>query len=508
MYKDEEMLFNSLEYIFFLPIVVFVYYLMPKRLRYIWLLSVSYYFYMQWNQLYISLLFLCTLITYIGGFVLEKLNNSEKNTDGKNRWKKRICFILCMAANLGILAFFKYASFGVSLFNRALACIGASPISWKPNILLPVGISFYTLQALGYLIDVYRGDIYAERNFIRYALFVSFFPQLVAGPIERSKNLLVQLHEYHPFDYEKLRKGLMLILYGLFLKMVIADRAAIIVDTVYGNSSAYPGIYVVVATFFFAIQIYCDFYGYSMIARGSALLMGITLMDNFQAPYFSKSVREFWRRWHISLSGWFRDYLYIPLGGGRKGSVCKEANRLFVFAVSGLWHGASLAFLVWGLLNGMYQVMEDLVNQFRQKLQSFVGGRVQTAMRFSKRLFQTMLTFLLVTAAWLFFRSGGLSESLEIIRNLFGSQNLAILFDGSLYGLGVDRNYMYVLLASILVLFVVDYYKYQGKDVADIFLRQGWWFRTAAIMMLIFTIFLYGCYGEMYDTQQFIYFQF
>lgn len=502
------MLFNTLEYILFLPIVVLVYYLMPKKLRYIWLLGVSYYFYMQWNQLYILLLFLCTLITYIGGLVLEKLKNSEKDADGKNKWEKRVCFILCMVANLGILAFFKYASFGISLFNRALACIGASPVSWEPDILLPVGISFYTLQALGYLVDVYRGDIYAERNFIRYALFVSFFPQLVAGPIERSKSLLVQLHKYHPFDYEKFRKGLMLILYGLFLKMVIADRAAIIVDRVYGDSLAYSGIYVVVATFFFAIQIYCDFYGYSMIARGSALLMGITLMDNFQAPYFSKSVREFWRRWHISLSGWFRDYLYIPLGGSRKGNVHKEANRLFVFAVSGLWHGASLGFVAWGLLNGIYQVMEDLVNQFRQKLHSVAGGRVQTAMRFSKKLFQTMLTFVLVTAAWLFFRSGGLSESLEMIRNLFGSQNLTVLFDGSLYGLGVDRNNMYVLFVSILVLFVVDYYKYQGKDVADIFLWQGWWFRTAVIMMLVFTILLYGCYGEMYDTQQFIYFQF
>lgn len=508
MYRDEEMLFNTPEYILFLPIVVFLYYLVPKRLRYIWLLGVSYYFYMQWNPLYLALLLFCTLITYAGGLILEKLKSPEADREGKGEWKKRLCFFLCITANLGVLAFFKYASFGISLLNRMLSWMDVSPVSWEPNILLPVGISFYTLQALGYLIDVYRGDIYAEKNLIRYALFVSFFPQLVAGPIERSKNLLVQLHEFHSFDYEKLRKGLLLILYGLFLKMVIADRAAVIVDTVYKDSSTYPGFYIVVATFFFAIQIYCDFYGYSTIARGSALLMGITLMDNFQAPYFSKSVREFWRRWHISLSGWFRDYLYIPLGGSRRGVVRKEANRLFVFAVSGLWHGASLAFLTWGLLNGIYQVAEDLVDQFRRKLQSLGGERARTAERFSKGLFQTMRTFFLVTAAWLFFRSGGLSESLEMIRNLFGSQNLTILFDGSLYGLGVGRNYMYVLLASILLLFVVDYHKYQGRDVADIFLRQGWWFQTAVIMLFIFTILLYGCYGEMYDTQQFIYFQF
>lgn len=491
------MLFNTVEYILFLPIVVSVYYLIPKKIRYIWLLIVSYYFYMHWNPFYIVLLLFCTVITYIGGLCMEKYEN-----------RKRLCLILCVGADLGILAFFKYVSFGISLLNRALSCFALSPVLWEPDILLPVGISFYTLQALGYLIDVYRGDIYAEKNFVRYALFVSFFPQLVAGPIERSKNLLVQLHEFHSFDYEKLRKGLTLILYGLFLKMVIADRAAIIVDTVYGNSSVYRGFYIAFATVMFAIQIYCDFYGYSTIARGSALLMGITLMDNFQAPYFSKSVREFWRRWHISLSGWFRDYLYIPLGGGRKGKLRKEANRLLVFSVSGLWHGASLAFLSWGLLNGIYQVAEDMADQFWQKLQSFTGEKAQTAARFSKRLFQTMLTFSLVTAAWLFFRSGGLSESLDMIRNLFGCFNWTILFDGSLYGLGVGRNYMYVLLGSILILFAVDYHRYQGRDVAEIFLGQGWWFRTAVTMMLVLTILLYGCYGEMYDTQQFIYFQF
>jgi len=502
------MLFNTVEYILFLPIVVLVYYLIPKKVRYIWLLVVSYYFYMQWNPVYLSLLFLCTLITYIGGLILERMKNCETNQEGKIRRRKNLCLFLCVSANLSILAFFKYISFGISLLNRVLACLSVSPVSWKSDLILPVGISFYTLQALGYLIDVYRGDIYAERNFICYALFVSFFPQLVAGPIERSKNLLVQLHECHRFEYEKLRKGLTLVLYGLFLKMVIADRTAILVDTVYGNSFDYPGFYIVIATVFFAIQIYCDFYGYSTIARGSALLMGITLMDNFQAPYFSKSVREFWRRWHISLSGWFRDYLYIPLGGGRKGMARKECNRLFVFVTSGLWHGASLAFLLWGLLNGIYQVMEDLTDQSSKKLQISLNVKMQTAARFSKKLFQTMLTFGLVTFAWLFFRSGGLEESLEILKNMFSCFNWTIVFDGSLYGLGVARNEMYVLLVSIFALFVIDYYKYQGRDVAEVFLRQGWWFRILATVTLVFTILLYGCYGELYDTQQFIYFQF
>ena len=507
MHRDKEMLFNTPEYILFLPIVVLIYYLMPKKIRYIWLLGVSYYFYMRWNPIYISLLFLCTLITYIGGLILEKLKNTE-TCSLENQQKKRFCLSLCIAANLGVLGFFKYISFGISLLNRIFSCLNISPVSWERDILLPVGISFYTLQALGYLIDVYRGDIYAESNFIRYALFVSFFPQLVAGPIERTKNLLAQLYEFHSFDYEKMRKGLTLILYGLFLKMVIADRAAIIVDTVYEDSSVYPGFFIVVATVFFAIQIYCDFYGYSTIARGSAMLMGITLMDNFQAPYFSRNVREFWRRWHISLSGWFRDYLYIPLGGSQRGKPRKEFNRLFVFGVSGLWHGASLAFLSWGVLNGIYQVIEDLVDQLKQKLHSLTGTKLQNVACFSKRLFQTVLTFFLVTVAWLFFRSGELEVAVEVLKNLFCCRNWIILFDGSLYELGVSKNYMNILLVSIFVLFVIDYHKYQGKDVTDIFLRQGWWFRITAIMTLIFTILLYGCYGEVYNTQQFIYFQF
>lgn len=437
--------------------------------------------------------------------------------------RQRICLVVCVLLNLLILGFFKYFEFGIRCLNWLLGHLSVSEIDWKYSILLPVGISFYILQALGYLIDVYRGDIYAEKNFLKYALFVSFFPQLVAGPIERSKNLLVQLHDSHPLEYENIRKGSLLVLYGLFLKMVIADRAAVIVDTVYENSAAYPGFYIAVATIFFSIQIYCDFYGYSTIARGSALLMGIRLMDNFQAPYYARSVKEFWRRWHISLSGWFRDYLYIPLGGSRKGKVKKECNLLAVFTVSGLWHGASLSFVFWGLLNGIYQVAADMVSGVRDfiisikvKLIKKLGVRfpedmlvnADNAESFSRRLFQRIFTFLLVTFAWLFFRASSLSGAYVILSNMFGHNNWTVFFDGSLYELGVAKNYMDVLIASITVLFIVDYQKYQGKDVAELVLKQGWWFRVLVIMLMLFTILLYGCYGEMYDIEQFIYFQF
>ncbi len=357
------------------------------------------------------------------------------------------------------------------MLNRVLSAVHAGEITWGMSIVLPVGISFYVLQSLGYLIDVYRGDVYAEKDFIRYALFVSFFPQLVAGPIERSKNLLVQLHEAHYFQYENVRKGAMLILYGLFLKVVIADRAAIVVNTVYEDSAGYPGFFILIATVLFSIQIYCDFYGYSTIARGSALLMGIRLMDNFDAPYYARSVREFWRRCHISLSGWFRDYLYIPLGGSRKGTARKEYNRMVVFAVSGLWHGASLSFLFWGLLNGMGQVAEDLAENIKKRLGN---PHMQKAVCFSKKLCQTLCTFGFVTLAWMFFRASGLKDAILILRDMCSCMNWTILFDGSLYELGVARGPMNMLLMAIVALFAVDYLKYKGHDVAELFLKQDW----------------------------------
>lgn len=514
------MLFNTPKYMVFLPIVIFVYYCLPIRLRYIWLLAVSYYFYMQWNPLYVILLFSTTFLTYLCGRIIDRIRAQEKEGADILRQeaaarKQKLCLAGCILLNLGILGYFKYFQFGISILNRLLSYIRIDGIQSEWNILLPVGISFYTLQALGYLIDVYRGDIYAEKNFLRYALFVSFFPQLVAGPIERSRNLLVQLYKPHPLCYENLRKGSLLILYGLFLKMVIADRAAVLVDTVYQDSAAYPGFYVAVATVFFSIQIYCDFYGYSTIARGSALIMGIHLMENFNAPYYARSVKEFWRRWHISLSGWFRDYLYIPLGGNRKGKLRRQRNLMAVFTVSGLWHGASLAYVFWGMLNGAYQVLGEIIAGVGSRVRAYLEKRLHVTETgkteepgFSAVLLRTAATFLLVSFAWLFFRAGELDRAREVLVNMLRENNWVILFDGSLYELGVAENYMRVLLGSILLLFLVDYYKYQGKDPADWFLEQGWWFRLCGIMTLIFTILLYGCYGEMYDIQQFIYFQF
>lgn len=516
------MLFNTVQYVIFLPVVVLIYYVLPERIRYIWLLASSYYFYMQWSLKHTLLLFTITVITYTGGLILENQRADENDSYEGNLFfsavnRKKICLLICIIVSLGFLLFYKYFNFAVNCLNRLLTFFQAGQINLQLKLLLPVGISFYTLQSLGYLIDVYRGEIYAERNFFRYALFVSFFPQLVAGPVERSGNLLVQLRKNGKFTFRNLKKGTLMIIYGMFLKMVIADRAAIIVDTVFGDTDSYHGFYIAVAALFFAIQIYCDFYGYSTIARGSALIMGIHLIDNFVAPYYAKSIKEFWRRWHISLSGWFRDYLYIPLGGNRKGFWQKECNLLFVFLVSGLWHGAMAGFAFWGLLHGLYQVISDLWIRFT-KLTWKVGNRYipglfvhldfRKAANFSTRLFQQARTVLLVTFAWIFFRIGGFSSSLHVIKKMLSVNNWTVLLDGSLYGLGVPRNYMYILLLAITALFAADYYKYKGNDVAELVLRQGWIFQVAVMLVMVFAILLYGCYGTMYDVQQFIYFQF
>lgn len=318
------MLFNSFDFIVFFPVVVFLYYIIPQRIRNIWLLLASYYFYMSWNPKYIVLILFATFVTYLCGLGINCVGQKWEGGSRK-RWRL-FCLAAGICATLSMLFFFKYIDFAIGYFNRFLAAFNIKIIETSFDYALPVGISFFTFQALGYVIDVYRGNVCAEKNPVRYALFIAFFPQLVAGPIERSGNLLRQINEKHRFSYDRAKNGLLLMLWGFFLKLVIADRIAIVVDTIYGNPETYSGCYLIVATVLFAFQIYCDFSGYSTIAKGAAQVMGFELMENFKAPYFSLSVVEFWRRWHISLSGWFRDYLYIPLGGNRKGKIRKHIN--------------------------------------------------------------------------------------------------------------------------------------------------------------------------------------
>lgn len=353
------MLFNSLEYAIFLPCVFLLYWVLPHKLRWVILLISSYYFYMSWNAKYVVLIATTTFVSYICAIFIEK---TEKTV------YKRFCLIVGLVLSLGILYFFKYYNFSMDLIERFVPITAP-----RYSFLLPVGISFYTFQTLSYVIDVYRGEVSAEKNLGIYATFVSFFPQLVAGPIERTANLMPQINSKKNFNYESARYGVRLALWGLFKKMVIADNLAVWVDKVYGNVTSYEGCSLAVAAFFFSIQIYCDFSGYSDIARGSAKLLDIELMENFRSPYFSASIKEFWGRWHISLSTWFRDYVYIPLGGNRVSKGRNVINYMITFLVSGLWHGDNLTFVVWGGITvPVKSVRKHFLSRNREK-EMFIG---------------------------------------------------------------------------------------------------------------------------------------
>lgn len=498
------MLFNSIGFMFFMPLVLVAYFCVPRRWRYILLLIASYFFYMCWSPKYAILIAFSTIITYIGGLLLEFVDKR-----GKRPAIKKWIVIGSVLCNLLVLGYFKYFTFAVRTFEKLLGIVGVQVIPQTFSIVLPVGISFYTFQALSYVIDVYRGEVKAERNILKYALFISFFPQLVAGPIERSKNLLKQVQEVHKIDLWNMRRiasGAIYMLWGYFMKMVIADRAAVLVDTVFDSYYKYGSVELVMAVVWFAIQIYCDFAGYSLIAIGMAKVMGFSLMENFDAPYFSRSVKEFWRRWHISLSSWFRDYVYIPLGGNRGKRWKKYRNLMITFLVSGLWHGAAWSYVVWGGLHGLYQIIGELTLPIRTRITNALHVNTEC---FSHKLLKTFITFALVSFAWIFFRADSVSVAFAYIQRIITKPDLWCLFDGTLYTLGLDRPEMKILVLSTVLLFLVDGIKYRRKEMLDVVIfRQNTWFSWGCVLGLFFIILIYGVYGPTYDATQFIYFQF
>lgn len=498
------MLFNSTEYMIFLPAVLLVYFVIPKKVKQLWLLAASYFFYMCWNAKYALLILASTVITYTSGILIERIKNSSADEAEKTK-KKKWVVAFSLIINLGILFIFKYLNFAVETAAGLLSVFGVHWTVPQFDIILPVGISFYTFQALSYTIDVYRDEIRAEKNFITYALYVSFFPQLVAGPIERSKNLIRQLKEPKKFQFESFREGVLLMIWGFFLKIVIADRIGMFVDTVYGNYQQFGGYYLIVATILFAFQIYCDFAGYSYIAMGTAKTLGVTLTDNFNAPYYAVSITDFWRRWHISLSSWFRDYVYFPLGGNRRGTVRKQINKMIVFLLSGLWHGASLTYVVWGGINGLYQVIGDGLRPVRDKVVKVCGLHRES---FGHKLFQVLFTFVLIDFSWIFFRARTISEAFEIIGSIFSARNPWILFDGSLYSCGLDFNDFWLTVVSLGVLLAADGFKRKGIVLRDKIAEQDAWFRIVFIALAILVLLVFGLYGPYYDAGKFIYFQF
>ena len=498
------MLFNSLHFLIFFPIVLLIYFCIPQKVRYIWLLAASYYFYMCWNAKYVVLILFSTIITYLSGIAIEWVMQSDCEEKKALFYKKGIVF-LSFALNLAVLVFFKYSNFLFENIERFLNVCHIDLNIPVVDVLLPVGISFYTFQALSYTMDIYRGEIYAEKNFLRYALFVSFFPQLVAGPIERSKNLLKQLATPTRFHFESAQKGFLMMLWGFFLKIVVADRIAIFVDAVYGDYTVYTGWYLVIATVLFAFQIYCDFYGYSSIAIGTAQILGVNLMTNFETPYLSQSVKEFWRRWHISLSSWFRDYLYIPLGGSKKGTIRKYINIMIVFLVSGLWHGARWSFVIWGGLNGLYQVVGELFKPLRERMiRIFRLHSDSLAYKFAS----IIITFFLVDFTWIFFRATGFREAKDIIHGIVYAANPGIFWDGSLYNCGLDSKNFGVLLISLGILLFVDICNYFGIKIHAIILQQDAWFRWIFTALSVCAILTFGIWGSSFNEASFIYFQF
>lgn len=491
------MLFNSLAFAIFFPVVTALYFLLPHAWRWMLILSASCAFYMAFIPAYILILGATILIDYLAGLGIEKAGGPAR---------KRV-LIISLAANIGILFVFKYFNF----FNANLSDLAAF-LHWNYPIrglelILPIGLSFHTFQSMAYTIEVYYGRQKAERHLGIFASFVMFYPQLVAGPIERPQALLPQFREVHRFDAEMAVNGLRLMLWGFFKKCVIADGVAPVVNTVYENPQAHPGFPLLLATVLFAFQIYCDFSGYSDIARGSARVMGFRLMRNFAHPYGSGSVGEFWKRWHISLSFWFRDYLYIPMGGNRVSRGRHYANLMATFLVSGLWHGANWTFLVWGGLHGGYLVIADATRSLRRAAASFLGldrfPRMEHAL-------SVATTFSLVAFAWIFFRAENLADATFIARNLFTGMGDLLLLAGeparlmaTLSGYGLDLSRLLAPLAAILLMLAVESSPPPGGHLTWLDAKPRW-LRWPLYYGIVMGILLFG----EFTHQQFIYFQF
>ncbi len=484
------MQFNSVEFLLFFPTVLIAYFALPHRWRWVLLLGASYYFYMAWKPAYALLLLFSTVLDY-------SIARGMESTD--NRYWRRLLLATSLSINLGLLFAFKYLNFFSLAAEDLLQFFNIPYHIAIYHLLLPVGISFYTFQTMSYSIDVYRGVQKAERNLGIFALYVAFFPQLVAGPIERSTSLLPQFLERHEFDYARVSSGLRRIAWGFFKKVVIADKAAIIVDLVYNDPTKQSALTLLLATYLFAFQIYCDFSGYSDIAIGTARVLGFDLMENFRQPYLAQSIADFWRRWHISLSTWFRDYLYIPLGGNRVGIQRHYVNLLIVFVVSGLWHGANWTFLIWGALHGAYLVGELLLQKPLQKL---VRGLHLDRRPHLLLLLRRAIVLHLVLIAWVFFRARSVNDALFIIGQfgtLFRWQWATTLLPNSLH---IGSLTALILLFSIGLMELIEHLR--SAQVLQLTMRP-WWIRWASYYTLVILIVIFG---ELNARGQFIYFQF
>lgn len=478
------MLFNSISFAVFLPIVFILYWFVTNgKLKYqnALLFLASYFFYACWDWRFLFLLMFSTVLDYFTGLKME---------DAENHRIKRFWFWLSIVVNLGLLGIFKYFNFFSESFAEAIGYLGFHVDPWTLRVILPVGISFYTFHGLSYVIDIYKNRIHAEKNFVDYAVFVSFFPLLVAGPIERATHLLPQIKKERTFNYLKAVDGLRQILWGLFKKTVVADNCAEFANQIFNNPSESSGSTLALGAVLFAFQIYGDFSGYSDIAVGTARLFGIDLLRNFAFPYFSRDIAEFWRRWHISLSSWFRDYLYIPLGGSAGNNLMRIKNTFIIFAVSGFWHGANWTFLVWGILNALFIMPSILLKTNRNNIEIVAKGKLFPT---TKDFFQIVLTFALTVFAWIFFRAENMTKALAYISGIFSV---------SFFTFPVIQSYVLIFILIVFILL-----EWLGREEQYALEKLGLkWKRPIRHLMyygIVIAILWFG--GE---EQQFIYFQF
>jgi alginate O-acetyltransferase complex protein AlgI len=478
------MLFNSLSYLLFLPIVFAIYWLVNKRslqLQNGLLLLASYFFYACWDWRFLFLLVFSTALDYFTGI---------KMFEAKSEKYKKIWFWISISINLGFLGIFKYYNFFAESLAIALEIIGFQANFWTLQVILPVGISFYTFHGLSYVIDIYKNRIEPERNVVTYSLFVSYFPLLVAGPIERATHLLPQIKKPRIFNSERAIDGINQIIWGLFKKVVIADGCAVYANSIFENYESQNSLTLLLGGVYFAFQIYGDFSGYSDIALGTSKLFGIDLLKNFNYPYFSRDIAEFWRRWHISLSSWFKDYLYIPLGGSKGGTWLKIRNTFIIFLVSGFWHGANWTFIIWGVLNAIYFIPLLLTNNNRNNIESVASGKIVPSIR---EFFSMVITFFLTVVAWVFFRSDNVSNAFKYLKNMFSFN-----FDGGIKYLPIDR---YSVEMVLLILYFL-YFEWNAREKEHPFIGKNGFLK---VIIIIISIIVFGVYSQAND---FIYFQF
>lgn len=480
------MSYLSLTYAAFVLLLMVLYYLLPVRLRGLVLLAGSLYFYGCFDLRYIPFLLFTTLTTWLASHGLERF--------GRKRW----VLVSCIGVNAAVWFAIKELPWLAKTAGRILPVPDLSFLS----LIVPVGLSYFTLQAIGYLVDIWKGRTLPEKAFWKYLLFLTWFPAIVQGPISRYDRLMPQLLNEKKFCFENFRDNLVLILIGLVKKMVIADRLGIFVNTCFAGFEELRGVILYLAAVGYAIQLYTDFSGCVDICRGVSGLFGVELVHNFNRPYLSRSIKEFWGKWHMSLSGWLKDYVYIPLGGNRKGTARKYLNLLITFLVSGLWHGAGFNFFLWGAMHAVYQILGQATESIRGKAKKLAGIESGSL---SEQIYQTVITFNMVTLAWIVFRAGGLMSGVDYIRNMVAEPALWVLFDGSLFEFGLSQNYFTLLMSHIVVLGLAELSTQKQEDLISGITRLHIGIRWVVYLALIFDVLLFGVYGKGYDMASFMY---